>query len=397
MAESATTDEALRLERVSQRIGAVTVVDDLSISVREGELVTLLGPSGCGKSTTLRIVAGYLQPTRGDVVIRGRTVTHLPPQARNIGMVFQSYALFPHLDVAHNVGFALSVRRRRRAEIARRVEEMLRLVQLEGFGDRMPSQLSGGQQQRIALARVLAFGPTLLLLDEPLSALDLKLREDMQGEIKRIQRELGITTVYVTHDQGEALHLSDRIAVMRSGRIEQIGTPDTIYRHPATRFVASFLGRMQFLDAHVLGVEQDRQVVELVGHGLRLACAMVEPMASGQYCVVGVRPERVRVSAADGAAASERSILGEIVERQYLGTHAQLTIKTAFGPPIAAIDHADRLVPGQRVRVSFDDADVTLFPDASPLQANASNRTPRDERSDVLARAGGNHPFKEDA
>ena len=354
--------EALRLTGVTHQIGAVTAVEDLSLVVDEGEFVTLLGPSGCGKSTTLRIIAGYVRPKVGEVHIRGNVVTHLPPQLRDVGMVFQNYALFPHLDVARNIGFALSVRRRKRTEITHRIEEMLRLVQLEGLGNRKPSQLSGGQQQRVALARVLAFEPVLLLLDEPLSALDLKLREDMQNEIKRIQRELGITTIYVTHDQGEALHLSDRIAVMRAGRIEQVGPPDAVYRCPTTRFVASFLGKMQFLEARVLGFADNRQIVNLEGHDVRLACVTQRQLSSGERCLVGIRPEKVIVTEPEASTTRKWSIAGHIRERQYLGAHAQLTVLTATGASIVAIDHGERWVAGRQVRVSWDEADMTIFP-----------------------------------
>ena len=376
MVERSAAVEALRLTRVTHRVGEVTAVDDLSLTVQDGEFVTLLGPSGCGKSTTLRIIAGYSRPQHGEVHLRGRAVTHLPPQRRDIGMVFQNYALFPHLNVARNVGFALTVRRREGAAIAHRVDEMLRLVQLEGFGQRMPSQLSGGQQQRIALARVLAFGPELLLLDEPLSALDLKLREDMQGEIKRIQRTLGITTVYVTHDQGEALHLSDRIAVMRAGRIEQIGTPDAIYRHPASRFVASFLGKMQFLPAQVVGNADGKHVVRLNGHDALLSCNASRPMSAGERCVVGIRPEKVRVNEPEAVASDKWSVAGRIEDRHYLGAHAQLAVATALGAPLIAFDHGDRLHAGRNVRVTWDEADVTVFPDDSQGEASVPHRAP---------------------
>ena len=353
----------LQLDGITHEIGGVKAVDDLSFSVADGEFVTLLGPSGCGKSTTLRIIAGYASARSGDVFIRGESVLGLPPQRRNIGMVFQNYALFPHLSVARNIAFALSVRRWSAGDLERRVQTMLKLVQLEGFGDRLPAQLSGGQQQRVALARVLAFNPALLLLDEPLSALDLKLREDMQGEIKRIQREMRIPTIYVTHDQGEALNLSDRVAVMRNGRIEQFGTPDTVYRRPATRFVASFLGRMQFLDGHVLGFADNRQIVQLHGHDVRLSCVTSHPRAPGQPCTVGVRPEKVVLTDPDAQTSRRWSLAGHVEERQYLGTHAQIVVSTAHGPPLIAFDHFDAFRPGRKVLVSWDESDMSLFPE----------------------------------
>jgi len=379
MADQTRKGEALRLKGVTHQIGPVTAVDDLFLNVDEGEFVTLLGPSGCGKSTTLRIIAGYVRPNQGEVQIRGNVVTHLPPQLRDVGMVFQNYALFPHLDVARNIGFALSVRHRKRTEIARRVEKMLRLVQLEGFGGRKPSQLSGGQQQRVALARVLAFDPVLLLLDEPLSALDLKLREDMQNEIKRIQRELGITTIYVTHDQGEALHLSDRIAVMRAGRIEQLGSPDAVYRCPTTRFVASFLGKMQFLEARVLGFADNRQIVNLELNDIRLACVTGQQFSPGDRCVIGVRPEKVVLTEPEAASTRKWSIAGRIRERQYLGAHAQLTVVTATGASIVSIDHGDRWTAGRQVLVSWDESDMSIFPDGDAVDRGRVQHTEQEQ------------------
>jgi ABC-type Fe3+/spermidine/putrescine transport system ATPase subunit len=235
-------------------------VDALDLDVREGEFVTLLGPSGCGKTTTLGLVAGFVAPTQGEIFLKGRPVAGLPPFRRDIGVVFQDYALFPHLTAGENIAFGLRMRKVAAAELAQRVQEALELVQLSGLAMRRPLELSGGQRQRVALARALVIRPTLLLLDEPLSNLDLKLREEMRIEIAGLQRRLGITTVFVTHDQGEALVMSDRIAVMSAGRIEQVGTPADIYERPATRFVAEFIGRMNFFvaDGRTVAIRPER-------------------------------------------------------------------------------------------------------------------------------------------
>jgi ABC-type Fe3+/spermidine/putrescine transport system ATPase subunit len=236
----------LRLAGITKRYGAVAAVDGVDLEVRDGEFLTLLGPSGCGKTTTLGLIAGFFPPTAGEIWLKGRAVAGLPPFKRDIGVVFQDYALFPHMTAGENVAFGLKMRGIERAEMDTRVKEALELVQLRGLADRRPLELSGGQRQRVALARALVIRPAVLLLDEPLSNLDLKLREEMRVEIAGLQRRLGITTVFVTHDQGEALVMSDRIAVMQAGRIVQLGRPAEIYERPASRFVAEFIGRMNF-------------------------------------------------------------------------------------------------------------------------------------------------------
>jgi spermidine/putrescine transport system ATP-binding protein len=241
----------VRLERVTKAFGETVAVDDLSLDIQVGEFFSMLGPSGCGKTTTLRMIGGFEEPTRGTVYLGGRDVTELPPYRRDVNTVFQSYALFPHLDVFENVAFGLKRKKVERSEVKRRVLESLHLVDLPGFEHRKPTQLSGGQQQRVALARALVNEPKVLLLDEPLGALDLKLRKQMQLELKRIQTEVGITFIYVTHDQEEAMTMSDRLAVMRHGRVEQIGPPEAVYESPATEFVAGFLGASNLLYGEV--------------------------------------------------------------------------------------------------------------------------------------------------
>jgi len=283
-------EPALRLAGIEKHYGAAVAVAGIDLDVSEGEFVTLLGPSGCGKTTTLGLIAGFFPPTAGEIYLKGKPVVDLPSFRRDIGVVFQDYALFPHMSAAENVGFGLRMRNVPRAEAAKRVADALELVQLAGLGERRPLQLSGGQRQRVALARALVINPTVLLLDEPLSNLDLKLRDEMRIEIAGLQRRLGITTVFVTHDQGEALVMSNRIAVMNAGRIEQIGGPSDIYEHPATRFVAEFIGRMNFFSGHVTTARTVQ-----TAKGLTIAVPVPAEVASGAPVNVAVRPERSRL------------------------------------------------------------------------------------------------------
>ncbi|HLE45304.1 MAG TPA: ABC transporter ATP-binding protein [Methylomirabilota bacterium] len=310
----------------------IRAVDDVSLEVKTGELVTLLGPSGCGKTTALRMVAGFEPPTAGEVRIDGQVVTHEPPHVRNTAMVFQSYAIFPHLSVAENVAFGLEMRRVAAAEIARRVRAMLDLVELGGFGGRRPDQLSGGQQQRVALARALITEPKVLLFDEPLSNLDAKLRAEMRGQIRAIQRRVGLTSIYVTHDQAEAMALSDRIVVMHAGRIEQVGPPAEIYGRPATRFVADFLGRVNFLEAEPAETGRAR---------LRLGAGLVPVVVDGDATGPGpwlavLRPEALALEPAEGAgpdrprARVRRTVfLGSVAEYEVEVDGAALLVSVA--------------------------------------------------------------------
>ena len=294
---------------------AVRALDEVSIHVRENEFFTLLGPSGCGKTTLLRLIAGFEQPSEGEILLDGAPVTHLPPHRRPVNTVFQSYALFPHMTVADNVAFGLEMQGYSRDETAARVEEMLALVKLGGLDRRRPAQLSGGQQQRVALARALANRPKVLLLDEPLSALDLKLRKEMQIELKRIQHETGITFVFVTHDQGEALTMSDRIAVMSAGRALQIGGPTDIYEHPTSHFVADFIGETNFLEGEILERNGAAARVRLASGATRMASAPADGATSGKVSLA-VRPERVGLCApGEGAALS-----GRVENVVYFGT-----------------------------------------------------------------------------
>ena len=292
---------------------AVRALDDVSVTIRENEFFTLLGPSGCGKTTLLRLIAGFELPTSGDILIEGEAVGYLPPYKRPVNTVFQSYALFPHMSVAENIAFGLEMRGIGRSEADKVVDEMLGLVKLAGLGGRKPNQLSGGQQQRVALARALANHPKVLLLDEPLSALDLKLRQEMRSELKKLQLKTGITFVFVTHDQEEALTMSDRIAVMSAGKILQIGAPAEIYEHPTVRFVADFIGETNFLPAHVTAVIGDKATIRMPG-GALFETRTTHGVGNGMDVTVAVRPERLNLSAAGG------TIRGRVENVIYFGT-----------------------------------------------------------------------------
>lgn len=288
-------DTLLSLQHIIKNFGEGDVLRDISLDVARGEFVTLLGASGCGKTTTLRIISGLETPDEGTVLLDGKDVTALPPERRPVNTVFQSYALFPHMNVEKNVAYGLRVRGMDKASIAKRVREMLELVQMEDYAKRMPSQLSGGQRQRIAIARALAPEPELLLLDEPLGALDLQLRRQMQLELKRLQKKLGITFVYITHDQEEAINMSDRIAVMRGGRFEQIGTPEEIYDEPKTHYVAQFIGRSTILDGTVESVGRNMAVIRGACGSFRVDASRALLIAE-ESCEVCVRTERMRAS-----------------------------------------------------------------------------------------------------
>jgi iron(III) transport system ATP-binding protein len=319
----------LRIGRLTKRFGAFTALNDISLEVRRGEFVCFLGPSGCGKTTLLRAIAGLDPQDEGKIEIAGRDVSHLPPAARDFGIVFQSYALFPNLTVAANVGYGLVNRGRPRAEIGARVRELLRLVGLADQETKYPVQLSGGQQQRVALARALATSPGLLLLDEPLSALDARVRLRLRDEIKMLQRRLGVTTIMVTHDQEEALSMADRIVVMNHGVIEQVGTPAEIYRTPASAFVADFVGSMTFLDAEVAGPGRIR-----LG-GIDLSCTDASGFARGAPVRVGLRPEEVRVRNIDGTTANRLD--AKIESLNFLGSFCRAQLKPDGAPGVTIL------------------------------------------------------------
>jgi spermidine/putrescine transport system ATP-binding protein len=342
---------AVELEGVTKRFGAFAAVDDLTLRVGRGEFFSLLGPSGCGKTTTLRLIAGFEQPSAGAIRLEGEDVASVPPYRRQVNTVFQSYALFEHLDVRENIAFGLRRRKVEKGEIARRVGEALELVALGERGAARPSELSGGQRQRVALARALVNRPSVLLLDEPLGALDLKLRKQMQVELKRIQREVGITFVYVTHDQEEALAMSDRIAVMSDGVIQQLGEPEEIYEHPVKAFVAGFIGISNLLPA----------TVENGGVRLKSGTLVPAPVPSGlphgTEVQLSVRPEKLLVDELEPGMAE---VQGTIAERVYMGTATQLIIELAPGSRLVALEQNtararadDRWELGDRVRIGW--------------------------------------------
>lgn len=315
----------LSLQNLSKHYGAVAALENFDLEVETGELLTLLGPSGCGKTTVLRLTAGFILPTGGRILIADKDVTHILPNQRGIGMVFQSYALFPHLSIARNIAFGLEERGFERAHIRRRVAELLDLTRLTAAADRYPVELSGGQQQRVALARAVAYAPQLLLMDEPLGALDLKLREAMQLEVRRIQRELSITTLYVTHDQTEAMRISDRIAIMNSGRIAQLGTPSQIYDQPANRFVADFLGKINLFPGKVLAVERGEMRVQSALGDLRLPHG--NGISVGGPVMLGVRPDEIEIKMASECSGPSAS--GVVVDRSFLGNIVELRVRLA--------------------------------------------------------------------
>jgi putative spermidine/putrescine transport system ATP-binding protein len=326
---------ALRLAELTKIFGAERAVDRLSLSIEPGSMVALLGPSGCGKTTTLRMIAGLVEPNAGQIFLDGNPITRLPVHRRNIGMLFQNYALFPHMSVARNIAFGLEARGIGRSVIAERVAEVLQLVQLSGYEERLPSELSGGQQQRVALARAVVVEPALLLLDEPLGALDKGLRESMQVELRALQRRLGITTVFVTHDQDEALTMSDRIVIMREGRIEQVGEPAEVYRHPTSRFTASFLGASNFFRGRVTESAGGLLTIALPGE-LRMSARGDRP--TGSDVTLALRPETVSVvpaGASDGAPAANTTP-AQVEQVIYHGFATHLHMRLPNGDPLIA-------------------------------------------------------------
>src|SRR5262245_31906234 len=346
----------LRIEGVSKHYGEVQAIRDVSLDVADGEFVVLLGPSGCGKTTTLRVIAGFVEPTSGSVRLGGRDITFLPPWKRNAGLVFQSYALFPHITVAENVAFGLEMRKLRKAEMAPRIAEALRLVRLDHLAERLPRQLSGGQQQRVALARALVFRPDVLLLDEPLSNLDAKLRQDVRVEIRELQRKLGLTTVMVTHDQEEALTMADRLVVMSEGRIRQIGSQQDLYERPSEKFVADFVGRSTFIDGRM-----DGEGRFISAGGLAIAS---EDKGSGPASLA-LRPERLALMR-DAAPAMDNCFSGAVEFISYLGSQVDLHVR--LSPKERVIvqiqNRPEQPLPsiGEQVHVGWSKSTGRVFP-----------------------------------
>jgi spermidine/putrescine ABC transporter ATP-binding subunit len=363
-----TVKPIIEIDHVSRVFGGkIVAVDDVKLDVAEGEFITLLGPSGCGKTTLLRMLAGFERPDRGVIRLDGQDVTDLPPFKRDVNMVFQDYALFPHLTVAKNVAFGLERLRIDRADIARKVEETLQLVGLADKADRMPHQLSGGQRQRVALARAIVRRPRVLLLDEPLSALDANLREAMQVELKHLHQRLGLTFIMVTHDQTEALVMSDRIVVMHKGRVAQAGTPADLYDRPASTYVANFVGTSNLLKGVVSGVSKTGISVDHAG--LRFECPPLRTVTPGQHVIIGIRPEKLRPLTTKAAAAAEVNVIDcEVEERLFHGNSIRLRCRLSSGEPLLcdqqlaeALALASAPEKGSRIRLMADADSITLF------------------------------------
>jgi iron(III) transport system ATP-binding protein len=364
---------SVRLEHIRKSFGSVVAVRDVSLHVEPGEIFFLLGPSGCGKTTLLRCIAGFGEPDSGRIFFGERDVTHAPPEKRNCGMVFQSYALWPHMTVSDNVGFGLDVRKIGGEERGRHVRAALERVQLAQLAERKPNQLSGGQQQRVALARALVIEPDCLLLDEPLSNLDAKLRGEMRLEIRSLCKRSHLTAIYVTHDQKEALAIADRIAVLKDGDVQQVGTPEDLYRRPATRFVADFVGETNFIDGHVESGGQGVWSIRTGLGALRGRCAA--PLEAGRPVTCSIRPESIRLRPdGNGAASESNHLLGTVVESVYLGDVAQHLIRVACPPgrgpqvlraselnPATARGSAGRTTPDQSLALSIAIDDVVVL------------------------------------
>jgi spermidine/putrescine transport system ATP-binding protein len=356
---------SVELDRVTKRYGDATAVDGVSLSIQPGEFISLLGPSGCGKTTTLRMIAGFEQPDEGDIRISGRSVLGAPPYRRDVNTVFQAYALFPHMSVAENVAYGLQQRRTPKSEVRQRVSDALDLVQMRRFADRKPTQLSGGQQQRVALARALVNRPAVLLLDEPLGALDRQLREEMQLELKLLQSRLGITFVFVTHDQGEALSMSDRIAIMRDGRVEQLADADTIYARPASAYVAAFVGQQNFFRGTALDGGTAVDSVHGLVRGIRPDA--VARLSDGDAAQAAVRPEFVSIEA-DAAAGGEpapNSVHGTLLGVSHLGETMQYLVRLGDDQSLIVrrpTPEAPDLAIDSPVRCSWRPDSVQVFP-----------------------------------
>ncbi|TCT09848.1 spermidine/putrescine transport system ATP-binding protein [Tepidamorphus gemmatus] len=358
---------AIEVRGVTKAFGVqpdwVVALDDVSVEIRQNEFFTLLGPSGCGKTTLLRLIAGFDHPTQGTILLAGQDISFLPPYRRPVNTVFQNYALFPHMTVAGNIAFGLEMLGKPKAEVARTVDAMLKLVRMEALKDRQTSQLSGGQQQRVALARALAPHPQVLLLDEPLSALDLKLRKEMQLELKRLQHETGITFIFVTHDQEEALTMSDRIAVMNEGRILQVGTPRDIYEHPAERFVANFIGDTNLIEVDVLAISGGRARLRLPS-GAEAEADLPDGYAGNGRATAVVRPEHARLVAAEGGSP----LAGDIENVVYFGTDTHYHVRLERGGAFTvrmqnARGGAEAFSTGERVGIEIAPGAIQVLRD----------------------------------
>ena len=365
---------AVQLDGVVKRFGSATALDETWLKVKSGEFLTLLGPSGCGKTTLLNLMAGFLDADQGEIFIGGELVTAVPAHRRQIGIVFQNYALFPHMSVEKNVGYGLRMRGVSRTETAERVRQVLDLVKLSGFADRRPRQLSGGQQQRVALARAIVIRPKVLLLDEPFSALDKNLRGSMQIELKDIQSKLGVTTIFVTHDQGEALSMSDRIVVMSQGRVRQVGTPDEIYRRPKDRFVAAFIGDVNALPGRLIRRTSGRVTVSMGELELEVVPGPLEFVGIGGAVDLFVRPDWLRLCGAGTPGSLPGRVAGLVYQGSHVDVHAELDEPLRHRLLVRVAGHSAMtdLAVGGRICVAITETDLTAFPpDAGPASAQA--------------------------
>lgn len=354
---------AIRLVGVKKQFGDQQIVKGLDVDIYKGEFLTLLGPSGCGKTTTLRMIAGFEHPTSGEILLDGKNVASLPPNKRDINTVFQNYALFPHMSVKENIGYGLRMKGTPKAELEQRVQEALRVVQMESFANRKPRELSGGQQQRVAVARAIVNNPTVLLLDEPLGALDLKLRKQMQFELKHLQQKLGITFIYVTHDQEEALTMSDRVAVMNGGQIEQIASPTVIYNQPKTRFVADFIGETNLLKGRVKACQEATCDVEIEGSIFRLPHAGI--LQENGEVTISIRPEMItlakrgdaRKAGEVGEGVGKIGLVGRVTEQVFVGSVYKTILTLPTGLEVVVVQSAassEQIQPGEEALLTWD-------------------------------------------
>lgn len=353
----------VELRGIMKKFQNNVVVQDFNLQVEQGEFISFLGPSGCGKTTTLNMIAGFLDPDGGDLLIKGQRMNGVPPYKRELGMVFQTYSLFPHMTVAENIAYGLKLRKVGKAEMQERVKRVLELVKLPNVADRYPKQLSGGQRQRIAIARALVIEPSLLLLDEPLSNLDAKLREELRDELKRLHQEIGVTTIFVTHDQEEALSLSDRIVVLNHGFVEQIGTPLEIYNQPASEFVHTFIGKTNRMEGEVIGVEGERLTLR-TKEGMTIHAGKQErPFAHGQKVVVFVRPEKILLT--DTAGPGINQVEGQLQLASFLGSYTECEVRAGGHTLSVKVQMSDRSAerePGTQVFCQWNPEDVLVMP-----------------------------------
>ena len=360
----ATDDNGLRLERLSKNFGEFIAVEDVNLHIRRGEFLTILGPSGSGKTTLLMIIAGFLEATTGDIQFDGLSIMSLRPEKRNFGMVFQGYALFPHMTVRQNIAYPLEVRKVGREKILKRVEEMLELVQLATFGDRLPRQLSGGQQQRVALARALIFDPLVLLLDEPLGALDKKLRSDVQTQLKHLHRKVGKTFVYVTHDQEEALSMSDRVVILNHGRVIQVGSPQELYERPSTVFASRFIGKSNILRG-VVNQVNGNEVVYAIAEKYFQQLVLNENFSNNDEIILALRPEKIKIVRSKVGSNEINILVGRIIDVTYFGSKISVNVETdsvgEFIVEVQAWNNKEKLEEGQEISLTWSpDAAITV-------------------------------------